>query len=72
MAYLKTINLNTLSDSDIAILKDTLDKLGFTASDYRIVEYGSHGVEMKVTSPFLHRIMKVIRRTEYKKKRKHQ
>jgi hypothetical protein len=69
MNYMKTINISMLSKSDIAILNDSIDKMGFASNDYRIVEYGSDGVEMKVTSPFLHRILKVIRKTEYEKKK---
>jgi hypothetical protein len=68
MDYVKTLNLSSLSNSDIAILKDSIAKMGFPSKDYRIVEYGSDGVEMKVLSPFLHRALKVIRKTEYKKK----
>ena len=68
MAYMKTVNLSMLSDSDIAILKDTLDRMEFSNSDYRIVEYGSNGKEMKIMSPFLHRTLKVIRKTTYSKK----
>jgi hypothetical protein len=67
MGYIKTINLSGLSKSDIAILKDSVAKMGFSEKDYRIVEFGSDGVEMKITSPFLHRILKIIRKTEYTK-----
>ena len=71
MSYMKTVNLSMLKESDIAILKDSIDRMGFSSNDYRIVEYGSNGVEMKITSPFLHRILKIIRKTEYKKRSPH-
>jgi hypothetical protein len=65
--YIKTLDLSLLKDSDIAILKESIGKMGFSANDYRIVEFGSHGVEMKISSPFLHRALKVIRKTIYTK-----
>ncbi len=68
MNYVKSISLSDLRDSDVAILKDSIAKMGFSDSDYRIVEYGSHGLEMKVLSPFLHRALKVIRKTKYIKR----
>ncbi len=69
MSYIKTIGLSELSESDIAILKENIAKLGFKESDYRIVEFGSHGAEMKIKSPFLHKILKVIRKTVYIKRK---
>lgn len=69
MGYVKTIDLSMLRGSDMAILKDSIDKMGFSNKDYRIVEYGSDGVELKIMSPFLHRILKVMRKTQYTKRR---
>ena len=70
MSYVKSINISMLKESDIAILKDSIDKMGFSEADYRIVEFGSSGREMKILSPFLHRALKVIRKTEYTKSKK--
>lgn len=70
MGYIKTIGLSMLNSSDIAILEESIARLGFSKKHYRIVEFGSHGLEMKVTSPFLHKIMKVSKRIKYAKEGK--
>ena len=67
MESVKTISLTALKDSDRYILEEAIHKLGFTASDYRVVEYGSYESEMKIFSPFLHRFLKVIRKSTYTK-----
>jgi hypothetical protein len=67
--YVKNIKIYTLNKIEKIFLESVILRLGYTVSDYRIVEYNG-GVEMKILNKDLHRDFRTIRKTFYVKKNK--
>lgn len=65
--YHKKINLDGLKINEISRLESLIKKLGYKSTEYKFNYYGTHGVELIITSQELHRDLKTIRRTKYKK-----
>ena len=65
--YRKRISLHQLKVNEIARLEELIKKLGYTSTDYKFNHFGAHDVELIVINQDLHRDMKIIRRTKYKK-----
>lgn len=65
--YRKRISLHYLKVNEIARLEELIKKLGYANTDYRFNYFGTHDIELIVINQDLHRDMKIIRRTKYKK-----
>jgi hypothetical protein len=60
----KTYSMSSMKHRDAINLVNTLNALGFGPNDYRIVSYGSHMQELKVSNRDLHWILKSLLRLE--------
>jgi hypothetical protein len=54
----KTYSLGDMKQRDIVNLLNAINMLGFGAQDYRVVYFGSHSKELKVTNQELHWVLK--------------
>ena len=68
MRKIKTYKLAGLKPRDIANVQHAISELGFGPNDYKIVHYGSHHAELKVTSKELHWMLKSISKLERTKR----
>ena len=65
--YHKRISLDNLKVNEISRLEELIKRLGYDSKDYKLNHYGAHSIELIVTNQELHRDLKTIRRTKYKK-----
>jgi hypothetical protein len=70
MGKFKSYTMDRLKARDVLNLQTAISKMGFTSSDYKIVHFGSHGIELKVRNQDLHWMIKSITKLDRKKRRK--
>lgn len=58
--FFKSYSMNGLKTKDMLNIQEAIILMGFRNDDYKIVHFGSHGVELKVTNRELHCIVKSI------------
>ena len=65
--YHKKISLDSLKIGEVTRLEEVIKRLGYESKDYKLNHYGAHSIELIITNQELHRDLKTIRRTKYKK-----
>ena len=65
--YSKKIDISSLSVEECSKLEGIIYRLGYAHKDYRVVEFSDQGREMHILNKELHRDMRTVRKTSYKK-----
>ena len=65
---IKSYSMSKMKDRDITNLLVVMNEWGYGSNDFRVVHFGSHGVELKVMSQELHWKLKSLSRLERIKK----
>ena len=53
---------------DVLNLQTAKERMGFNGDDYKIIHFGSHGIELKIRNEELHWMIKSITKLQRQKK----
>lgn len=67
MQDFKSYSMDKMKAKDVLNIQEAIKRMGFDSSDYKIVHFGSYGIELKIQNKELHWMIKSITKLQRQK-----